>query len=152
MLSCVAFAEFHVKVVEPPAVMVDGLACRETVGTGGGGGEAPPPPQAPIPTTRNERKSTKQAVTVERVGRERAARETWIRSKNVRRTATNSTMGKRMRCRGAAAGGTLGNAAGLELTPIVSVLVSVPFAGRVPAGGLKMQAMPVGSPGQTKVN
>jgi hypothetical protein len=35
---------------------------------------------------------------------------------------------------------------------MVSVLVSVPFPGNVPDGGLKLQVMPVGKPGQLKVN
>ena len=53
---------------------------------------------------------------------------------------------------GAAFGGNPWKAAGLEFTLMVRVLVSVPFPGNVPDGGLKLHVMPVGKPGQLKVN
>jgi hypothetical protein len=42
--------------------------------------------------------------------------------------------------------------AGLAFTAMVRVLLSVPFAGKFPPGGLNAHERPAGRPGQLKVN
>ena len=150
MLSWVALVELQVKVVELPSTIVDGVAWRETVGRGGG--DAAPPPQAISPTTRKARKRAKQAAETDTVGAERIVRNTQSRSRKVRKTVRSSRKREAILGRHAAVGGRPRNAAGLELTLIVSVLVSVPLAGRVPDAGLKVQDSPAGRPAQPKVN
>jgi len=79
--------EVQVKVVELPTVIVAGLACSETVGTGGGaGGAAPPPPQAIAPTTRDARKRTNPPAEADSVAVERMLRCIWSKNKKVRKT------------------------------------------------------------------
>lgn len=154
MLRSVAFVEVHVRVDEPPAEMNAGFACSETVGRGGGGGPPPvvPPPQETATSAAVARKSVAHATEARKSGIDRALHErcSWRRNARTRR-ATLESSGK-IFSRRSAVNGTMGTAAGSDATLIVSVLSSVPFAAKVPDGGLKLHDIPVGKPGQLKVN
>lgn len=150
--SWVALRELQVSVAEFPAVIVAGLAESVTVGAGGGGGpvELPPPPQDTAPRTPRTSRSPKAILYT---GKTAALAARWRNSSRSQRMAYNANTSTKYPNGNDLGKICLGTAsAGLAFTAMVRVLLSVPFAGKVPPGGLNAHERPAGRPGQLKVN